>query len=350
MEDLHAARDKRPTKEHNNITSKLSYYEDINTNNTPKSQVKQPHTYTTTEPLNRTDTNKTSPTQHIHKTLDKTPHTSNPQRLTQTHTINSTPQNYTKHQTKGRRITPIIIDNLKPQTDLNITKQQLQHAFPGKTFTVRQLKNGGIVISPEKQEDVNAFLKHDKYNQQYFGQHLYIHFPHSDSDQRPWLCINKVPLTHNINDIKSQLTNIEQNIQIEGLNRKQSSTIPTTLILFKTNNEHSQNLLLHNTVQLNNSTSTITIYIPKTQTRCTNCQRIGHLKHQCKHQRRCVRCAGTSCIPHNCKSATRKCSNCGQNHSSSYKNCTVLKSTQKTTSTSNDKTRTLTWSPNLTLR
>ena len=92
--------------------------------------MKQPHTYTTT--LNRTDTNKTSPTQHIHKTLDKTPHTLNPQRPTQTHTINSTPQNNTKHQTKGRRITPIIIDNLKPQTDLNITKQQLQHAFPGK--------------------------------------------------------------------------------------------------------------------------------------------------------------------------------------------------------------------------
>ena len=214
MEDLHAATDKRPTKEHNNITSKLSYYEDINTNNTPKLQVKQPHTYTTTEPLNRTDTNKTSPTQHIYKALDKTPHTSNPRRPTQTHTTNSTPQNYTKHQTKGRIITPIIIDNLKPQTDLNITKQQLQHAFPGKTFTARQLKKGGIVISPEKQEDVNAFLKHDKYNPQYFCQHLYIHFPHSDSDQRPWLCINKVPLAHNINDIKSQLINIDQNIQI----------------------------------------------------------------------------------------------------------------------------------------
>ena len=93
IEGLHAATDKRPTKEHNNITSQLSYYEDINTNNTPKSQVKQPHTYTTTEPRNRTDTNKTSPTQHIHKTLDKTPHTSNPQKPTQTHTTNRTIQN-----------------------------------------------------------------------------------------------------------------------------------------------------------------------------------------------------------------------------------------------------------------
>ena len=64
---------------------------------------------------------------------------------------------------------------------------------------------------------------------------------------------------------------------------------------------------------------------PKTQTRCTNYQRIGHRKHQCKQQSRCVRCAGTSCIPHNCKSATRKCINSGQNHYSSYKNCTVIK-------------------------
>ena len=133
-----------------------------------------------------------------------------------------------------------------------MTKQQLKLAFPGKTFTIKQLKKGGIVLTPEKQEEVNAFLQHDRYNPQYFGQHIYIHFPHGDSDQRPWLCINKVPLTCNINDIKTQLTNMHHNIQIEGLHRKQSSTLPTTLILFETNNEQTQNLLLHNTIQLSN--------------------------------------------------------------------------------------------------
>ena len=93
MEDLHAATDKRPTKEHNNITSKLNYYEDINTNNTPKSQVKQPHTYTTTEPLNRTDTNKTSPT-HTQNTRHRTPQThKDPHKHTPSTALHRTIQN-----------------------------------------------------------------------------------------------------------------------------------------------------------------------------------------------------------------------------------------------------------------
>ena len=117
-----------------------------------------------------------------------------------------------------------------------MTKQQLKLAFPGKQFTIKQLKKRGIVLTLEKQEDVNAFLQHDRYNPQYFGQRIYIHFPYSDSDQGSWLCINKVPLTCNINDIKIQLTNMHHNIQIEALHHKQSSTLATTLILIKTNN------------------------------------------------------------------------------------------------------------------
>ena len=50
-----------------------------------------------------------------------------------------------------------------------------------------------------------------------------------------------------------------------------------------------------------------------------------------------MRWAGYSCLPHNCKSASRKCVNCGQNHSASYKNCPILKNIHKTTSTKNDK-------------
>ena len=206
-----------------------------------------------------------------------------------------------------------------------MTKQQLKLAFPGKTFTIKQLKKGGIVLTPEKQKDVNAFLQHDRYNPQYFGQHIYIHFPQSDSDQRPWLCINKVPQTYNLNHLATQINDIHPDIKVEGLHRKQSTTYQTTLILFKTSNEITQNLLLHHSIQINQSTSQITKYIPKTQTRCTNCQKLGHLRKQCKQKSRCVRCAGYSCLPHNCKSASRKCVNCGLNHSASYKNCPILK-------------------------
>ena len=171
-----------------------------------------------------------------------------------------------------------------------MTKQQLKLAFPGKTFTIKQLKKGGIVLTPEKQEDVNAFLLHDRYNPQYFGQHIYIHFPQSDSDQRPWLCINKVPQTYNINHLATQIDDIHPDIKVEDIHRKPSTTYQTTLILFKTSKEITQNLLLHHSIQINQSTSQITKYIPKTQTRCTNCQKLGHLRKQCKQISRCEMC------------------------------------------------------------
>ena len=114
-------------------------------------------------------------------------------------------------------------------------------------------------------------------------------------------------------------------IKVQGIHRKQSTTYQTTLILFKTSNEITQNLLLRHLIQINQSTSQITKYTPKTQTRCTNCQKLGHFRKQCKQASCYVRCAGYSCLPQNCKSASRKCVNCGQNHSASYKNCPVLK-------------------------
>ena len=61
-----------------------------------------------------------------------------------------------------------------------------------------------------------------------------------------------------------------------------------------------------------------TYYITKPSTTSLN-------PNQSVQAPRCVRCAGYSCLPHNCKSASRKCVNCGQNHSSSYKNCPILK-------------------------
>ena len=125
----------------------------------------------------------------------------------------------------------------------------------------------------------------------------YIHFPQSDSDQRLWLCINKVPQTYNINHLATQINDIHPDIKVEGIHRKQSTTYQTTLILFKTSNEITQNLLLHHSIQINQSTSQITKYIPKTQTRCTNCQKLGHLRKQCKQVSRCMRCAGYSCLP-----------------------------------------------------
>ena len=135
---------------------------------------------TPTTPDNHPQINiKTHPSA-THTQTDKTPHTTT--QPTQMHNKTTTPNTphtnqhtkstNKKHKIKDKKITPIILDNLKPQTDFNVTKQQLKLAFLGKTFTIKQLKKGGIVLTQEKQEDVNAFLLHDRYNPQYSGQHM----------------------------------------------------------------------------------------------------------------------------------------------------------------------------------
>ena len=156
-----------PTKGQNNITSKINLYEDIN-KNTPRTPDNHPQKETKTHPS----------TTHTHTTRQDSPHSNTTDTNTQqqqhhtkhtphqpTHQTN-TPKTLQKHKTKDKKITPIILDNLKPQTDFNVIKQQLKLAFPGKTFTIKQLKKGGIVLTPEKQEEFNTFLMHDRYNPQ----------------------------------------------------------------------------------------------------------------------------------------------------------------------------------------
>ena len=87
-----------PTKEHNNITSKLNYYEDINTKKTPKTPVKPPPIHTTTKPRNTTDTIMTTPTQHPHNTHTNTQHHLHLTEQHKTTTQTSTPKTQSKSQ------------------------------------------------------------------------------------------------------------------------------------------------------------------------------------------------------------------------------------------------------------
>ena len=67
---------------------------------------------------------------------------------------------------------------------------------------------------------------------------------------------------HSITHIATQINDIHPDIKVEGIHRKQSNTYPTTLIIFKTSNATTQNLLLNHSIQINQSTSKITKYIP----------------------------------------------------------------------------------------
>lgn len=63
--------------------------------------------------------------------------------------------------------------------------------------------------------------------------------------------------------------------------------------------------------------------------RCYNCQRIGHVADGCRSKTRCVRCSG----PHKFEECPDKdkvlCCRCGEEHSSAYAGCKVMKEERK---------------------
>lgn len=68
---------------------------------------------------------------------------------------------------------------------------------------------------------------------------------------------------------------------------------------------------------------------------CFNCQKFGHAQSRCTATPRCVYCAGNH-HTYECKkeATSKKCCNCGEEHTSSYRGCTAwpkLKTTSTTT-------------------
>ena len=125
---------------------------------------------------------------------------------------------------------------------------------------------------------------------------------------RPWLVINQFPYVQGteeetLDTLKDHLTqtlieSTHEHIKIEGLHRKHTN-LPTTLILFKTTDNISEQTLLNTKLRLNNKIHNIRKYIDKTQTQCTKCKKIGHLKASCTNKYACGRCGSESCPPKN---------------------------------------------------
>ena len=99
-------------------------------------------------------------------------------------------------------ILPIIIDNIHSNKSRPDIIKNLIETFKHVTFDIKQLNKGGIVITPLEQHKVNSFFNLDKYNTEFFGNNLYIHLAGETKDLRPWLCINKIPINTDLNDIK----------------------------------------------------------------------------------------------------------------------------------------------------
>ena len=229
----------------------------------------------------------------------------------------------------------VIVDNIiTTKTDEQII-QNTKNIFKDKIKNIRILKLGGMLITPSDHAATNSLLKANNYPTATYGPDLYIHLTTDKTDTRPWLCVNQVEYNKDnehttLQDIKQIIQNIktphnDKQTTIEGLHRKQKGPLTTTLLLFKTTDDITQNHLTNTKIQYNNKILTIRVYIDKRTIQCSKCQQLGHLQRQCHNKPACVRCAGT-CPQNNCKSGDRRnCVNCNGHHASTSKQCPELK-------------------------
>ena len=222
-------------------------------------------------------------------------------------------------------ILPVIIDNITTKLNPNIYIENLKNTFNNIEFNTKLLKKGGIVVTPTQQHHISTFLNTDKYNPDIFGNKLDIHVVGADRDLRPWLCINKIDINTSLDTIQHNIEALDNNIKIQALHRKNKGPYETTLILFKTTDNNTDKLILNKHLTINNNKCHIRLYINAGQTRCTQCNKIGHIKNKCSYTQTCVMCAGSDCPVGKCKNSFRKCVNCTLDHPSSFPNCPALK-------------------------
>ena len=114
--------------------------------------------------------------------------------------------------------------------------QKHLHNFTNIEITKTQfLVRGGLALTPRNPKDANTILSREKWDLAFFGPHIYIHIAHKD--QRPWYCINRIPLDMHDSLIRTALENHRtpsgHSIDPGGIHRNTKGPLPTTLYIFK---------------------------------------------------------------------------------------------------------------------
>ena len=122
------------------------------------------------------------------------------------------------------------------------------------------------------------------------------------------LCINKFPKELNILDIENKF--VQMGKETEELHREPPSGKHTSnLVKFKVKDHQLKSTIIDKPITIGANTYTIRRYINKKVSRCTKCQKLGHLRPDCqKEKQTCVICAEEDCEPRKCN--MRKYVNC----------------------------------------
>ena len=125
----------------------------------------------------------------------------------------------------------IIIDNIIEKHTHAEIEIKLRRQFPKVRYALTFLKRGGLALVLETPKEINTILKQTKWDEDFFGKDLYIHL--ANKDARPWLCLNIVPPTMDLEKIKGVISKIDPvvGMKIQGLHRKFKGSYPTQLVV-----------------------------------------------------------------------------------------------------------------------
>ena len=139
------------------------------------------------------------------------------------------------------------------------------------------------------------------------GPHIYIHIAHKD--QRPWYCINRIPLDMHDSLITTALENHRtpsgHSIDPEGIHRNTKGPLPTTLYIFMVKDSTTGKSITDTDIT-NGKQYRIRKFIQSGILRCTKFHGFGHLWNGCNKPKKCVHCSGSNCEIGDCKKNTTK--------------------------------------------
>ena len=140
-----------------------------------------------------------------------------------------------------------------------------------------------------------------------------------------------IPLEMKTNEIKEELE-YANNIKIEKISRLQkfdkikNKKQDTESIIIEYEQDTDIDFPLH--MYIGYKRITVKQFIPY-PTRCFKCQKFGHVSSNCRGKLKCPNCSEEHDFENCDKKESKKCSNCGGNHSAGFKGCSEFLKAKK---------------------
>lgn len=209
---------------------------------------------------------------------------------------------------KSERIPPIVIRDKEKW--LQISSQLKTEKI--NVLKAQTIKEGIRLHISDVISYRQAIKTLDKYQHEYHTWQL-------PSERNLHVVLRGIPEPVEEDYIKEELEALEYHpVNVIRMRRRDNTPLPLMLVIIpkKENSIYNLNHIANVVIKVESQHQKATIG------QCHNCQRFGHAQNNCKAKSRCVYCGGAhhtrDC---NKDQEAKKCCNCGEVHTASYKGC-----------------------------